>query len=145
MDNTYGVILFDPSARLLITKPTASNIWSFPKGLSDPGESPKETAIRETLEETNIDLKVIQGVFLDKIYSKKYAKSNKMGHFLVFLSEENLLDYKLICTSTFERYGKKFPENDAFQWLFPEEAIPYVHEAQQRVLEELISDINNAK
>ena len=33
--------------------------WSFPKGHQEDGETDIETAIRETKEETNLDVKII--------------------------------------------------------------------------------------
>ena len=35
--------------------------WSFPKGHMEPGESEEETAVRETLEETGIRVRIIPG------------------------------------------------------------------------------------
>ena len=33
--------------------------WALPKGLIDPGESPAETAIRETAEETGVEARLV--------------------------------------------------------------------------------------
>src|SRR4030065_2242357 len=36
------------------------NDWTFPKGKIEPGETPEETAIRETKEETGFDVRLTQ-------------------------------------------------------------------------------------
>jgi 8-oxo-dGTP diphosphatase len=35
-------------------------LWVFPGGKIDPGESPEETAVRETLEETGLRVRAVQ-------------------------------------------------------------------------------------
>ncbi len=41
-------------SKVLMVKASYKNHWTFPSGIVDEGESPKEAAIRETLEETGI-------------------------------------------------------------------------------------------
>lgn len=49
-----GVTIYDSSGRLLIVKPTYKKGWSIPGGQMEAGESPWETACRETLEEVGL-------------------------------------------------------------------------------------------
>ena len=61
MKQAAGLILWDGS-RLLLRKPTGhfgGYFWTFPKGRIDPGESPEEAALRETLEETGYRARII--------------------------------------------------------------------------------------
>ena len=53
-----GMFIVREDHRILIGHPTnhAPNVWSIPKGKIETGETSLEGAIRETLEETNIDL-----------------------------------------------------------------------------------------
>lgn len=39
-----------------ITAPTFPGCWAFPAGLAEPGETPREAAIRETLEEIGVEV-----------------------------------------------------------------------------------------
>jgi len=43
--------------------------WTFPKGHPDEGETDEECAIRETLEETGVDVQLHRDVFVDTGYS----------------------------------------------------------------------------
>jgi 8-oxo-dGTP pyrophosphatase MutT (NUDIX family) len=51
----YGGVVFDGEGRLLLREPAnhfGGYHWTFPKGQSERGESPLQSALRETLEET---------------------------------------------------------------------------------------------
>lgn len=57
MRNHTGQILV---IRRSILAPMSPLQWDLPGGIVDPGESPKDTAIRETREETGLNLKSVQ-------------------------------------------------------------------------------------
>ena len=52
-----GVVIKDRKEVLLIKNP--SNVWTFPKGHIEPGETKEEAALREVKEETNIDAEIV--------------------------------------------------------------------------------------
>jgi len=52
-----GVVIKDKKEVLLIKNP--SNVWTFPKGHIEPGETKEQAAIREVKEETNIDAQIV--------------------------------------------------------------------------------------
>jgi len=52
-----GGVLFREHEVLLIKNP--SGVWSFPKGHIEEGERPEQTAVREVLEETGVEGKVV--------------------------------------------------------------------------------------
>jgi 8-oxo-dGTP pyrophosphatase MutT (NUDIX family) len=49
-------------------------VWALPKGNIDPGEKPDETAVREVLEETGI-----QGRLVEKLGDVKYTYTRRGG------------------------------------------------------------------
>ncbi|MDD3187291.1 MAG: NUDIX domain-containing protein [Bacilli bacterium] len=56
-EKSCGTIVIKDSQILIIK--SKSGLYGFPKGHIEKGETEKETAIRETKEETNIDVKII--------------------------------------------------------------------------------------
>ena len=75
-----GIIVFDDDKVLLI-KHNGGHI-SFPKGHVEEGETSKETAIRETFEETGIEAKIISDDYYVNTYS---PKENHMKDVLLFV------------------------------------------------------------
>lgn len=54
--SSAAVILEDSSGRALIVKANYKAYWTFPGGIVDKGETPKEAALRETFEEVGITI-----------------------------------------------------------------------------------------
>jgi len=53
-----GGVLIKGSEVLLIKNP--AGVWTFPKGNIEEGETPEETAVREVLEETGVEGKILK-------------------------------------------------------------------------------------
>ncbi|MEM4780845.1 MAG: NUDIX hydrolase N-terminal domain-containing protein [Halalkalicoccus sp.] len=51
-------VVFDDEGLVLLMKRADDGTWSLPGGFVDPGESPAETAVRETREETGLDVRI---------------------------------------------------------------------------------------
>ena len=75
-----GIIVFD-NDKVLLIKHNGGHI-SFPKGHVEEGETAKETAIRETFEETGIEAKIISDDYYVNTYS---PKENHMKDVLLFV------------------------------------------------------------
>ena len=50
-----GILVINPGGELLLCHVTGAWHWDIPKGGTDPGESPLQTALRETREECGLD------------------------------------------------------------------------------------------
>lgn len=50
-----GVLFRDAAGRILLVKPTYKAGWDIPGGYVEPGESPKQAAVREVREELGIE------------------------------------------------------------------------------------------
>jgi len=73
LPKSAGTITFNIKTRqvlmIKVQSPGTKQIyWTFPKGEIEPGEDPKKTAIRETLEETGITPQIIRKVEDIEIY-----------------------------------------------------------------------------
>lgn len=62
-------IIFDKEGRILLSHRLDLDIWNLPGGKVENGELPNEAVIRETKEETGLDIEVEK---LVGIYGKKY-------------------------------------------------------------------------
>ena len=54
-----GAAVFDDAGRILLVERADDGTWGLPSGYVDPGESPAETAVRETREETGVEVEVV--------------------------------------------------------------------------------------
>ncbi|HEU0266471.1 MAG TPA: NUDIX hydrolase [Candidatus Saccharimonadaceae bacterium] len=52
--SSAGIALYDANGRVLVVKAHYKKYWSFPGGVIDAGETPREAAVRETHEEVGI-------------------------------------------------------------------------------------------
>jgi len=92
-----GIILFNDVDRrkfLLLNYP--SKHWDFVKGKMEKGETPHETAIRETKEETGIsDVEFIDG-FEEEIEYNFYAENQEIHKKVIFfLGKTNTIEITL--------------------------------------------------
>jgi len=61
-ERSAGGILLDGERVLLIKTKNlkGEEVWTFPKGLIEPGETPERTALREVLEETGFEAEIMR-------------------------------------------------------------------------------------
>jgi 8-oxo-dGTP pyrophosphatase MutT (NUDIX family) len=108
-----GILVVLDSRELLLCHVTGQRQWDLPKGGIQPGETPCEAALRETQEETGLDLARSALVDLGR---HDYTTSKDL-HLFACLSER--VDPRgLECTSCFtdRRSGRTRPEMDGFGW-----------------------------
>ena len=56
--SSAGVALYDANGRVLIVKAHYKKYWSFPGGIVDEGETPRQAAVRETREEVGLPVHI---------------------------------------------------------------------------------------
>ena len=111
-----GVIIINDNDEILGCIPSGRqnmkfNFCDIPKGGIEYGESPIEAAIRETYEETGIDLSSTELIDLGHHY---YLKNKDLYLFKCNLN----VDIKTLkCTSFFDFNGKKILEVADFIWV----------------------------
>lgn len=70
------VLLNEKNETLILLRPDAAkwspNTWGYPGGRIEPGESPRAAAIRETLEETELEVRGLKEINL-KLDTRVYA------------------------------------------------------------------------
>jgi 8-oxo-dGTP pyrophosphatase MutT (NUDIX family) len=105
-----GILVFNGRGELLLGHASGASHWDIPKGVAEPGESPREAAVREAAEEL-LDL------------GRRAYRPGKDLH--LFTTRVDGVEPKdLVCTSTFvDRHGRERPELDRFAWV-PWEQLP---------------------
>lgn len=130
MKYLYGFII-KSDKKYLICRPFFNSrrkkYWSFPKGYSNNKENSIESAFRETLEETNIDLKKQKGK-ISKLGTFAYPNKKKKITLFLFEGDESLKSIKLSCTSLIKngKYKGK-PEIDMYEWVSLDKAKKKLH------------------
>lgn len=56
--SSAALILEDDDGRALFVKANYKSYWTFPGGVVDPGETPRQAAVREVREEVNVDVDI---------------------------------------------------------------------------------------
>ena len=110
-----GVLLFNEHDEILLAHATGNRHWDVPKGLADPGETPLAAALRETREETGIDLDESGWSDLGR---HGYRPGKDLHLFARRVSTTQVRIADCVCTSLFvhARSGKSLPEADSFGW-----------------------------
>jgi len=60
--DAYGGVLINDQGEVLLREPAGhfgGYVWTFAKGRPEPGETPEETALREVLEETGQEARIV--------------------------------------------------------------------------------------
>jgi 8-oxo-dGTP pyrophosphatase MutT (NUDIX family) len=137
-----GMFLINKNMNLLICHPTnhKPNFWSIPKGKVEALETFVDACVRETFEESNIDLSDYKDkmVMLDSV---NYSHRKKMLiPFVLFENDCEYLDLSLItiqCNSNVPEDRGGFPEMDDYKWVTLEEARKLIHETQVACLDKV--------
>jgi ADP-ribose pyrophosphatase YjhB (NUDIX family) len=79
-----GVLVMEAGKLLLVKRVMAPEIgkWSIPAGYVDAGEDPRETAVREVLEETNLAVEI--GRLVDVYFNREAATQGGASIFILY-------------------------------------------------------------
>lgn len=138
-----GIFIIRRDGMLLICHPTNHPVdfYSIPKGKIEEKESILEAALRETKEESNIDLANLIG--FESRYIGNVTYRNKAKEIFGFLynerldSEINWDDIDIKCNSKVDDDKGDFYEMDGFKWVTLEEAEELLHEAQAKFISKI--------
>jgi 8-oxo-dGTP pyrophosphatase MutT (NUDIX family) len=114
-----GTLVLDRDRELLLGHASGSARWDIPKGLSETGESPRETARRETAEETGL---VLASDSLLDLGRHPYLRAKDLHLFAVLI--ERVDPARCTCSTHFRDARNRLrPEVDAHAWV-PFPAVP---------------------
>lgn len=126
-EKSAGCIIIE-NEKILLVKQTSGN-WGFPKGHLEKGESETKAAIRETKEETNLDVTILDE---NKRYSIEYD-TNKGTHkeAVYFLAKK-----------TSNNITRQESEITEIKWFNFEEAIETISfENAKELLKKVLTDL----
>ena len=107
-----GILVLDSRGELLLCRATGTFRWDIPKGGSEPGESPLQTALRETAEECGL-----QFAADDLLELGRFAYRPAKDLHLYATLADGIDAAACHCTSRFtDLWGRRRPEMDAFEW-----------------------------
>lgn len=137
-----GVFIINKNNKVLICHPTNNkpNVWSIPKGKVEALETYVDACVRETFEETNIDLSAYKDklIMLDSV---NYSHKKKMLiPFVLFENDCQYLDLSLVtiqCNSNVPKERGGFPEMDEYKWVTIDDARKLLHDTQVACLDKI--------
>lgn len=142
-----GIFLVGKDNKLLVCHPTnhKPDFWSIPKGKVEENETLINAAIRETYEETNIDLSSCNSLI--ELEAVNYGHKKKILHPFLCLQRNNSDvkwdEFVIKCNSNVPENRGGFPEMDDYKWVTIEEARIILHETQVKCLDAIDKIIND--
>ncbi len=108
-----GIVIVTAERELLLCHVTGQNHWDLPKGGIDAGEAPVDAALRETREETGLQLDASALVEIGRL---PYTPKKSLHLFAALTPRLPLTDFRCE-TYFFDRYnGRRLPEMDGYGW-----------------------------
>ena len=89
-----GCVIIDANRQILLVTNKELNIWAFPKGHAEEGETLEEVALRETLEETGYDVEIIKRLS-DITYESGQTQTGEPIRVAMFLAKPIKLTKKV--------------------------------------------------
>ena len=94
-ESSCGAVVFNEQKgerQYLLIRNKRSAHWGFPKGHIEPGETKEETAIREVLEETGLNIEIVPGF----VKNSEYIIQGKIEKSVsIYLGKTDSFDYKI--------------------------------------------------
>jgi putative (di)nucleoside polyphosphate hydrolase len=109
-----GILVLNGQHELLLCHVTGQDHWDLPKGGAHADESPLQAALRETREETGLDLAADALLELGRF---DYRPKKDLHLFATLMPRFDLS--QLHCDSQFSQYatGQRLPEMDGYDWV----------------------------
>ncbi|MBQ1994731.1 MAG: NUDIX domain-containing protein [Clostridia bacterium] len=94
-ESSCGAVVFNEDGserKYLLIRNKRSAHWGFPKGHIEPGETKEQTAIREVLEETGLNVEIVPGFVKNSEYTIQGKIEKSVS---IFLGKTSETEYKI--------------------------------------------------
>ena len=110
-----GVVLVDGHGQLFVCHTTGTARWDLPKGMADPGEDPRDAAVREAWEEAGLRL---PGEALLDLGEFAYLPAKRLHLFALRVAPGGIDIDRCACRSFFPHHhtGLPTPESAGWTW-----------------------------
>ncbi|MEJ8856280.1 NUDIX hydrolase [Variovorax robiniae] len=110
-----GIVILNTAQQVLVCRATGRGRWDLPKGMPEPGETPRATAVREAWEETSLDF---EPHAIEDLGLFDYLPQKRLHLFGLKVAAEAIDLDACRCHSTFPDHitGRPVPEVDGYAW-----------------------------
>jgi 8-oxo-dGTP pyrophosphatase MutT (NUDIX family) len=131
-----GVLLLNGRDEVFACHATGTARWDLPKGVADPGEAPRDAAVREAWEESGLRLPMER---LCDLGAFDYLPAKRLHLFALRVADDAIELAECRCRSFFphHRTGAATPETDAWGWKRHDQASAWSGKNMARVLASL--------
>jgi 8-oxo-dGTP pyrophosphatase MutT (NUDIX family) len=131
-----GVVLVDGDGRVFVCHTTGTSRWDLPKGMADPGESPRDAAVREAWEEAGLRLPADALLDLGEF---AYLPAKRLHLFALRVATGGVDLAHCACRSFFPHHhtGLPTPESDGWTWQPLDDLASWCGKNMTRVLQSL--------
>jgi 8-oxo-dGTP pyrophosphatase MutT (NUDIX family) len=120
-----GILLLNEDGEVLLAHATGTTHWDLPKGHAEEGETARVAAVRETREETGLELDPDELIDLGRF--DDYRPEKALHLFAAHRRRDEVRLDKCTCITQFQHRttGAILPETDAYMWVKPTQIEDY--------------------
>ena len=140
-----GIVIFNQKQQVFFAKRRYQSGWQFPQGGIQLGESPKKAMFRELLEETGLDKRSVELIYISDYWydyriPKKSIRKATNGITVIGQRQKWFLLKLKDGSTNISLTSSPIQEFDSWKWIKPQLSIEQVIGFKKRVYEKVIDE-----